>query len=60
MSSNAERFAKILANAQRLRERGPQSMYAEDEARHMADSVLDLLIETLEVLAEQLQQKETP
>lgn len=45
------RLRKVLADACRLRDLGPGSMHSEDEARHMADGVLDLLIETLEALA---------
>ena len=47
---NPGKLANILADAKRLQERGPGSMYPEDEARHMAGEVLALLIETLEVL----------
>jgi hypothetical protein len=44
------RLLKALADARRLKERGPGSMYSEDEARHMAEGVLELLIETLAAL----------
>lgn len=47
---DAVKLARVLADARRLRERGPGSMYPEDEARHMADGVLNLLIELLEIL----------
>lgn len=44
------RLEDILADARRLKERGPGSMYPEDEARHLAESTLDLLIEALEAM----------
>lgn len=48
------RLLSVLADAERLRRRGPQSMRSEDEARHMADGVLDLLIETLKAMTNEL------
>jgi hypothetical protein len=48
------KLRQVLTDARRLRERGPQSMYPEDEARHMADSVLGLLVETLEALTSEV------
>ena len=49
----AQVFEKILLDARQLRDRGPGSLYPEDEARHMAESVLALLIETLVELTKQ-------
>jgi len=44
------RKQEILAEARRLRERGPMAQYPEDEARFLAEATLELLIELLEVL----------
>ena len=41
---------ELLSKARKLRERGAQSEFSEDEALHLAQSVLDLMVEVLQHL----------
>lgn len=47
-----EKLKEVLQNAERLKEHGSGTQDPEDEALHLAEITLELLIEALKILAE--------